>query len=584
MNTSVCSSERENTYLLNRTQDTNNTEDYRDITSVDQNVDHVGVVIQDESVNKKSNKKNTNRKIHFATPNEETDEKIYVTENNPDHQNDLVPRPKFDSMEMDSIPKESTSQINESSEIHIQNYKNSNNSVLMSTGAKESNMTESTHKITQILAEHVKTGALKQEERIFCYLRIRPQLSYEKEEMLAINNIGEQKAQLYYRDSSLEYDFDQVFNSNYNQKDIFFEFKGYIKKLFSGRSCTIFAYGQTGSGKTYTMFGMDSGSNDDAPMNCKNYHYQQTQVEININEDLHKMGLIPRILNYIFELIRKTKIEAKISLSFFQIYREKIFDLQTEEHNPKNLQVRESVYDGYLIENLLSCECSCYEEALGLMLKGEENRFTRETAMNLKSSRAHTLLQIKCEITLPNKKVLRSVLDQCDLAGSERYNARNIGKEHMEEMKSINLSLTTLGKIMNALSKSKDGKGGGVHIPYRESILTKILYGNFKTGSKTAIISTVSPKLISVEETYSTIKFAQNALKVRLTTKKNIMTGQENDKLQNLSKEVEFLRKVVHAKGSNNGLNEIVHKMKCLEYENQQLREDYKNAPEFRNL
>jgi len=109
-----------------------------------------------------------------------------------------------------------------------------------------------------------------------------------------------------------------------------------------------------------------------------------------------------------------------------------------------------------------------------LMLKGEEHRFIRETAMNLKSSRAHTVLQVKAEITLPNKKVLRSVLDLCDLAGSERYNAKNMGKEHMQEMNSINLSLSTLGKIMNSLSKSKDGKGAGVHIPYRESVLTKI--------------------------------------------------------------------------------------------------------------
>jgi len=72
-----------------------------------------------------------------------------------------------------------------------------------------------------------------------------------------------------------------------------------------------------------------------------------------------------------------------------------------------------------------------------------------------------------------------------------------------------------------------------------------------------------------VEESYSTIKFAQNAQKVKLTTRKNIMTGQENDKLQNLNKEVGFLRKIVQAKGSNNGINEIVNRMKCLEHENE---------------
>lgn len=98
-------------------------------------------------------------------------------------------------------------------------------------------------------------------------------------------------------------------------------------------------------------------------------------------------------------------------------------------------------------------------------------------------------------------------------------------------MTSINQSLTTLGKIINALSKNRTKAANkDVHIPYRESMLTKLLYGNFKTGSKSIIISTVSPLARDIEETYSTIKFAQNALNVRLTTKKNIMTGIENDK------------------------------------------------------
>lgn len=73
-------------------------------------------------------------------------------------------------------------------------------------------------------------------------------------------------------------------------------------------------------------------------------------------------------------------------------------------------------------------------------------------------------------------------------------------------MKSINLSLSTLGKIITALSKrdtqktatkkDKDGKEvlvPPIHIPYRESALTKILYGNIRDGSKTIIIATVSP-------------------------------------------------------------------------------------------
>jgi hypothetical protein len=68
----------------------------------------------------------------------------------------------------------------------------------------------------------------------------------------------------------------------------------------------------------------------------------------------------------------------------------------------------------------------------------------------------------------------------CDLAGSEK-----IGKEekldeaHMKELKTINMSLSALGKVIQALSKGAKKK----HIPYRydnvlilrESKITRLL-------------------------------------------------------------------------------------------------------------
>jgi hypothetical protein len=57
----------------------------------------------------------------------------------------------------------------------------------------------------------------------------------------------------------------------------------------------------------------------------------------------------------------------------------------------------------------------------------------------------------------------------CDLAGSEKiFVNERLGEKHMEEHKCINLSLSTLGKVVSALSKQKEG----VVVPYRESKLT----------------------------------------------------------------------------------------------------------------
>jgi len=49
----------------------------------------------------------------------------------------------------------------------------------------------------------------------------------------------------------------------------------------------------------------------------------------------------------------------------------------------------------------------------------------------------------------------RAKLNLCDLAGSEKIvnKEEGISKAHFNELRTINLSLTTLGKVIAALSK-----------------------------------------------------------------------------------------------------------------------------------
>ena len=82
----------------------------------------------------------------------------------------------------------------------------------------------------------------------------------------------------------------------------------------------------------------------------------------------------------------------------------------------------------------------------------------------------------------------RAKLNLCDLAGSEKIQGliENQDETHISELKTINLSLTTLGKVISSLAKdSKNQKKNkkqhelhdskhpephnGMHIPYRDS-------------------------------------------------------------------------------------------------------------------
>jgi kinesin family member 5 len=80
----------------------------------------------------------------------------------------------------------------------------------------------------------------------------------------------------------------------------------------------------------------------------------------------------------------------------------------------------------------------------------------------------------------------------------------------------INKSLTTLGKVINALTDKK-----ATHVPYRESKLTRILQESLGGNSRTALIITCSPHPYNENETLSTLRFGQRARNIKNQPKVN---------------------------------------------------------------
>lgn len=103
-----------------------------------------------------------------------------------------------------------------------------------------------------------------------------------------------------------------------------------------------------------------------------------------------------------------------------------------------------------------------------------------------------------------------------DLAGSEKILKSGAQGQQLEEAKNINLSLTTLGKVIIALTDPKTK-----HIPYRESKLTRMLTESLGGNSKTCLIVTCSPHPYNDAETLSTLRFGSRTRNIKNKPKVN---------------------------------------------------------------
>ena len=84
----------------------------------------------------------------------------------------------------------------------------------------------------------------------------------------------------------------------------------------------------------------------------------------------------------------------------------------------------------------------------------------------------------------------------------------------LQEAKRINTSLLALGNVINALTESRRG-GGGTHVPFRDSVLTRILQQSIGGNCRTSLVICVSPADGDVTETLSTLRFASRAKRVQ---------------------------------------------------------------------
>jgi kinesin family protein C2/C3 len=80
----------------------------------------------------------------------------------------------------------------------------------------------------------------------------------------------------------------------------------------------------------------------------------------------------------------------------------------------------------------------------------------------------------------------------------------------LKEAQAINFSLSALGDVMEALdNKAK-------HVPYRNSKLTHLLQDSLGGNSRTLMIVTVCPTILTSEESHFTLQFATRVRRIQL--------------------------------------------------------------------
>lgn len=116
----------------------------------------------------------------------------------------------------------------------------------------------------------------------------------------------------------------------------------------------------------------------------------------------------------------------------------------------------------------------------------------------------------------------------------------------MNEMTNINVSLCTLGRVIAALSTPmKTGhreRSRQLHIPYRDSKLTRLLQDSLGGNTRTRIIATLSPAGECVDETISTLRFADRAKQVMTFVQVNEHRPVDHALVQRLKTEIKDLR------------------------------------------
>jgi hypothetical protein len=347
--------------------------------------------------------------------------------------------------------------------------------------------------------------------KVRVFARVRPLGSKEKAEKQTSVVVfpDEYTLEHPWKEGNRSYTFDAVFGPEAGQEEVFEQVSYLVQSALDGYNVVVFAYGQTGSGKTFTISGTETDP-----------------------------GVTPRALRELTRLVGAASSRASVSLraSMLELYCDNLQDLLLRDPPGSNkaqprLDIKKDAKGWVTVTNLTQRECGGYDDLMALVQEGTARRRVANTQMNTESSRSHQVFSVVVESTdTQTQTVTKGKLTFVDLAGSERVKKSGAAGEQLKEAQAINLSLSALGNVISALATEQG------HIPYRDHKLTMLLSDCLGGSAKTLMFVNTSPTDGNLEETQSSLAYAQRVRLIKNDVTRNVAT-----------KETELLRKQLAA-------------------------------------
>ena len=320
-----------------------------------------------------------------------------------------------------------------------------------------------------------------------------------------------------------------------------------VADALNGVSGCVLVYGFTGSGKTTTVFGVHQDARREA------------------------RGIVPRACEELYDASKMRAMRHAIScdfeLAYVEVYGNSVIDLITGKPVGQNAALGQR----YVLEGAANHAAPSLSEMRRLLAVGDAKKRQAATAMNERSSRAHTLVTITLRQSRRDQNSSPPVVSRlffADLGGAENLNkskanaamaaipsaGSNNGtwqdyyasRTRVDEAIAINSGLFALKNCIDLLMKRTKAAAEGLplpYVPYQDSRLTMLLSGALNGGSRTSVVVCASPEAPHASETLQALRFGERCGGIE--TSATLASSALRAALERLDAEIDATKKLI---------------------------------------